>query len=66
MFTRKQVSETKFVVACLTSSYWAFKLSQREFLQIFESDVINYHKRCHYRCQSSHKSLVFFRFDDTA
>ena len=35
MFTRKQVSETKFVVACLAFSYWAFKLSERDFSQIF-------------------------------
>ena len=34
MFTRKQVSERKFVVACLFS-YWAFKLSELNFSQIF-------------------------------
>ena len=35
MFRRKQARKTKFVVECLTSSYWAFKLSERDFLKIF-------------------------------
>ena len=35
MFTRKDVSETKSVVACLASNDRALKLSERDFSQIF-------------------------------
>ena len=60
MFRRKQASETKFVVEYLASSYWAFKLSERDFLKIFPIlQAINL-------SQSSYKSLVLFVFDDTA
>ena len=61
MFTKKEVSETKSVVVCLASIYWAFKLSERDFIDFsnFESNVINI-------SQSSHKSLKLFKFDDTA
>ena len=59
MFRRKQARKTKFVVECLTSSYWAFKLSERDFKDFsnFISHVIDI-------SQSSNKSLVLLDFDD--
>ena len=56
MSRRKEVSNTKFVVERLTSSYSTFKLSERDFL---ENHVIGI-------SQSTHKSLLLFEFDNTA